>query len=202
MHEATVAAGAYPSPLNYNHFPKSVCTSVNEVSQRPTCSAPPACHAHQGSHVACLSQVICHGIPDRRPLQDGDIVNVDVTACYKGYHGDLNETFVVGEVDEESKRLIRVTAEVCCCMVFKLRMLLLAKVTPASVPEEPILFASCCRRYSRPLRQCSQGCGSGTLATSSASMWASTSSRRASFAHRLTVAASPRPACCHSPLPR
>lgn len=65
-----------------------------------------------GNSVACLSQVICHGIPDRRPLQDGDIVNVDVTAYYKGYHGDLNETFVVGDVDEESKRLIRVTAEV------------------------------------------------------------------------------------------
>jgi methionyl aminopeptidase len=62
------------------------------------------------------SQVICHGIPDRRPLQDGDIVNVDVTACYKGYHGDLNETFVVGAVDEESRRLIRVTAEVRCCI--------------------------------------------------------------------------------------
>ena len=55
--------------------------------------------------------MICHGIPDRRPLQDGDIVNVDVTAFYQGFHGDLNETFVVGEVDEESKNLIRVTAE-------------------------------------------------------------------------------------------
>lgn len=56
--------------------------------------------------------MICHGIPDQRPLQDGDIVNVDVTAYYKGYHGDLNETFVVGTVDEESKNLIKVTAEV------------------------------------------------------------------------------------------
>ena len=60
------------------------------------------------------AQVICHGIPDRRPLQNGDIVNVDVTAYHKGYHGDLNETYVVGEVDEESKRLIRVTAEGGC----------------------------------------------------------------------------------------
>lgn len=59
------------------------------------------------------AQVICHGIPDRRPLQSGDIVNVDVTAYYQGYHGDLNETYVVGEVDAESKNLIRVTAEVC-----------------------------------------------------------------------------------------
>ena len=64
-------------------------------------------------------QVICHGIPDRRPLQNGDIVNVDVTAFYKGYHGDLNETYVVGEVDEESKKLIRVTAEVCSCCNIK-----------------------------------------------------------------------------------
>ncbi|DBB17288.1 TPA: hypothetical protein ACH3X3_014334 [Trebouxia sp. C0006] len=81
VHEATILAGAYPSPLNYFHFPKSVCTSVNEV--------------------------ICHGIPDKRPLEDGDIVNVDVTAYYKGYHGDLNETYVVGQVDDASKKLIK-----------------------------------------------------------------------------------------------
>ena len=57
-------------------------------------------------------QVICHGIPDKRPLQDGDIVNVDVTAYYKGFHGDLNETYVVGEVDDESKRLIKASYDV------------------------------------------------------------------------------------------
>ncbi|KAK9868002.1 hypothetical protein WJX84_011144 [Apatococcus fuscideae] len=85
VHEATLEAGAYPSPLNYFSFPKSVCTSVNEV--------------------------VCHGIPDQRPLQSGDIVNVDVTAYYKGYHGDLNETFVVGEVDSTSKQLLKVTYE-------------------------------------------------------------------------------------------
>ena len=61
-------------------------------------------------------QVICHGIPDQRPLQDGDIVNVDVTAYYKGFHGDLNETFVVGTVDDESKKLIRTTLEVTPCI--------------------------------------------------------------------------------------
>lgn len=61
VHEATIAAGAYPSPYNYYNYPKSVCTSINEI--------------------------ICHGIPDRRPLQDGDIVNVDVSVYYKGYHG-------------------------------------------------------------------------------------------------------------------
>ena len=63
--------------------------------------------------VAPLLQVICHGIPDRRPLEDGDIVNVDVTAFFKGYHGDLNETFVVGDsVDDASKQLVRVASEV------------------------------------------------------------------------------------------
>ena len=55
--------------------------------------------------------MICHGIPDRRPLEDGDIVNVDVTVFLKGYHGDLNETYVVGSADDASKRLIRVTSE-------------------------------------------------------------------------------------------
>ncbi|GMN18780.1 hypothetical protein TIFTF001_046843 [Ficus carica] len=85
VHEATIAAGGYPSPLNYHFFPKSCCTSVNEV--------------------------ICHGIPDARKLEDGDIVNVDVTVYYKGVHGDLNETFFVGNVDEDSKRLVQCTYE-------------------------------------------------------------------------------------------
>ncbi|KAI3681577.1 hypothetical protein L6452_36377 [Arctium lappa] len=85
VHEATVAAGAYPSPLNYHFFPKSCCTSVNEV--------------------------ICHGIPDGRKLEDGDIVNVDVTVYYKGVHGDLNETFFVGNVDEASLQLVKCTYE-------------------------------------------------------------------------------------------
>ena len=57
-------------------------------------------------------QVICHGIPDKRPLQDGDIVNFDVTAYYKGYHGDLNETYVVGNVDDASKKLIKAAYDV------------------------------------------------------------------------------------------
>ena len=70
-------------------LPQSVCTSVNEV--------------------------ICHGIPDKRPLQNGDIVNVDISAFYGGLHSDLNETFVVGEVDEASERLVKVTHEVCRC---------------------------------------------------------------------------------------
>ena len=84
-HEAYLARGAYPSTLNYHAYPKSICTSVNEV--------------------------ICHGIPDDRPLADGDIVNVDVTAFVEGVHGDTNATFPVGRVDEASARLIRVTRE-------------------------------------------------------------------------------------------
>ena len=86
IHDACLEFGAYPSPYNYFNFPKSVCTSVNEV--------------------------ICHGIPDRRPLEDGDIVNLDISVYYNGWHGDLNETHIVGEnVDEESKQLVKVTHE-------------------------------------------------------------------------------------------
>ena len=58
-----------------------------------------------------ILQVICHGVPDKRPLENGDIVNVDVSVFYKGYHGDLNETYCVGECDAESKRLVQTTAQ-------------------------------------------------------------------------------------------
>lgn len=87
VHEETIKRGAYPSPLMYGDppFPKSVCTSVNEI--------------------------ICHGIPDSRKLQDGDIVNLDITVYLNGVHGDHNETFFVGNVDEESQKLTRVTKE-------------------------------------------------------------------------------------------
>eukprot|EP01107_Rhizomastix_libera_P016296 TRINITY_DN668_c0_g1_i2.p1 TRINITY_DN668_c0_g1~~TRINITY_DN668_c0_g1_i2.p1 ORF type:complete len:314 (-),score=90.84 TRINITY_DN668_c0_g1_i2:70-1011(-) len=85
VHEACIERGAYPSPLNYRNFPKSVCTSVNEV--------------------------ICHGIPDSRELIDGDIVNLDVTTYFQGFHGDLNETIPVGNINEESKKLIKTTYE-------------------------------------------------------------------------------------------
>jgi len=71
----------YPSPLNYFKFPKSVCVSPNEV--------------------------ICHGIPDGRPIEEGDIVNLDVSIYHKGFHSDLNETFFIGECDEDSHRLVR-----------------------------------------------------------------------------------------------
>ncbi|XP_063902002.1 methionine aminopeptidase 1-like, partial [Zophobas morio] len=85
VHEACLARDSYPSPLNYCGFPKSCCTSVNEV--------------------------ICHGIPDQRPLREGDIVNIDVTLYHDGYHGDLNETVFVGKADESSIRLIKSTYE-------------------------------------------------------------------------------------------
>ena len=85
VHDLAIEAGGYPSPLNYRGYPKSVCTSVNEV--------------------------ICHGIPDSRPLCDGDIVNIDVTIFREGVHGDTSATFLVGDVDPESLRLVRVTLE-------------------------------------------------------------------------------------------
>ena len=58
-----------------------------------------------------INEVICHGIPDQRELQNGDIVNIDISTFYNGYHGDVNATYLVGEVDEESKKLVRVTRE-------------------------------------------------------------------------------------------
>ncbi|HET9596318.1 MAG TPA: type I methionyl aminopeptidase [Anaeromyxobacteraceae bacterium] len=85
VHEGYLRRGGYPSTLNYHGFPKSLCTSVNEV--------------------------ILHGIPDSRPLEDGDIVNLDVTIYLDGMHGDCSATFPVGEVDEASRRLVRVTRE-------------------------------------------------------------------------------------------
>lgn len=83
VHELTVAAGAYPSPLNYSGFPKSVCTSLNEC--------------------------ICHGIPSLDSvIQDGDIINIDVTVYLDGYHGDTSRTFLVGAVSPEAKALVEV----------------------------------------------------------------------------------------------
>ena len=84
-HEFLCDHGAYPSTLGYKGFPKSLCTSVNEV--------------------------ICHGIPDTTVLADGDIVNVDITAYIGGVHGDNDATFLVGEVDEESRQLVERTRE-------------------------------------------------------------------------------------------
>ena len=84
-HDYMVSRDAYPSTLDYRGFMKSSCTSVNEC--------------------------ICHGIPDSTVLQDGDIVNVDITAYKDGVHGDTNFTFLVGDVDEESRLLVTRTHE-------------------------------------------------------------------------------------------
>ncbi|KAI9767130.1 MAG: Methionine aminopeptidase 1 [Geoglossum simile] len=83
VHRACIERDSYPSPLNYYHFPRSVCTSPNEV--------------------------ICHGIPDQRKLVDGDILNIDVTLYHRGFHGDLNETYYVGPkalADPDSVRVV------------------------------------------------------------------------------------------------
>lgn len=89
VHNETVKRKAYPSPLNYYNFPKSCCTSVNEV--------------------------ICHGIPDKRPLQDGDIVNLDISLYKDGFHTDLNETYYVGDRAKADKETVNVveTAREC-----------------------------------------------------------------------------------------
>ncbi len=84
-HDAYVARGAYPSTLGYHDFPKSICTSVNEV--------------------------LCHGIPDDRPLADGDIVNIDVTAYVDGMHGDTSATVGVGTISPEAAALIDTTRD-------------------------------------------------------------------------------------------
>ncbi|KAL6843168.1 hypothetical protein ACP4OV_026881 [Aristida adscensionis] len=99
VHQMIIDAGAYPSPLGYGGFPKSVCTSVNECT--------------------------CHGIPDSRKLQVatesfsssehyGDIINIDVTVYLNGYHGDTSRTYLCGDVDESTKELVKVTEE---CMM-------------------------------------------------------------------------------------
>lgn len=84
---------AIPAPLNYHGFPKSICTSVN--------------------------QVICHGIPADKKLKDGDIINIDITVIKDGYHGDTSEMFVVGQPSIMAERLIRVTQE-CLYLALKI----------------------------------------------------------------------------------
>lgn len=79
VYDYSMEHGATPATLNYQGFPKSVCTSVN--------------------------QVVCHGVPDDRPLEEGDIVNIDVTSIYKGYYGDTSATFYVGQVSEAARKI-------------------------------------------------------------------------------------------------
>ncbi len=99
-HECYIEHGAYPSTLGYKGFDKSICTSVNGV--------------------------ICHGIPDSRPLESGDIVNVDVTAYVDGMHGDTSATFQVGDVDAPTAGLVETTREATLLGI------------QAIVPDEPM----------------------------------------------------------------
>jgi methionyl aminopeptidase len=85
VHAQTLKAGAVPAPLNYRGFPKSVCVSVNEV--------------------------ICHGIPGDRVLQDGDIVNVDITPILDGYYADASKTFFVGTPGPDAKKIVSIAAQ-------------------------------------------------------------------------------------------
>lgn len=88
-HAFIIEKNAIPAPLNYRGFPKSICTSINNV--------------------------VCHGIPDDKKLKTGDIVNIDVTVILDGWHGDTSRTFFVGEVSIKAKRLTRITYE--CMMI-------------------------------------------------------------------------------------
>lgn len=83
VHDATLKAGAIPAPLDYHGFPKSVCTSVNDV--------------------------VCHGIPGPYVLKEGDIINIDVTCILNGYHGDTSRTYAVGKISKEAQQLLDVT---------------------------------------------------------------------------------------------
>lgn len=86
VYEKTTAMGGIPAPLNYQGFPKSVCTSINEE--------------------------VCHGIPSEDIiLKDGDIINVDVSTILEGYFSDSSRMFLIGDVSEEKKRLVQVTKE-------------------------------------------------------------------------------------------
>src|SRR6187549_4275676 len=82
VHEDTLKKGAIPAPLNYHGFPKSVCTSINDV--------------------------VCHGIPSSERLKDGDIINVDVTHIYDGFHGDTSATFYIGQPSREAKHVTEI----------------------------------------------------------------------------------------------
>ena len=84
-HDFMISQGAYPSTLGYRGYPKSLCTSLNEI--------------------------ICHGIPDDTVIADGDIVNIDITAYIGGVHGDTNATFLAGNVDKDSRLLVERTHE-------------------------------------------------------------------------------------------
>jgi methionyl aminopeptidase len=89
VHEYTLDHGHIPACLGYQGFPKSICTSINEV--------------------------VCHGIPDNTQLRDGDIINVDLTTIVAGWYGDQSETFLIGKVSDTARRLVQVTFD-CLCL--------------------------------------------------------------------------------------
>jgi len=84
-HDYILSHGAIPAPLNYNGFPKSICTSVNDC--------------------------VCHGVPDDSALKEGDIINIDVTCIQNGFYGDTSKTFFVGEVSEIAKQICQCAFE-------------------------------------------------------------------------------------------
>ncbi|KAG5519781.1 hypothetical protein PMAC_000054 [Pneumocystis sp. 'macacae'] len=96
VHMACIERNAYPSPLNYYCYPKSVCTSVNEI--------------------------ICHGIPDKYVLKDGDIINLDVTLYYGGFHGDVNETYYIGEKAKQDADTVRVVETARECLEYAIKI--------------------------------------------------------------------------------
>jgi methionyl aminopeptidase len=84
-HKYIISKGAIPAPLNYHGFPKSICTSVNNV--------------------------VCHGIPNKKTLKNGDIINIDITVIKDGYHGDTSKMFIIGNASIKAKRICQVTQE-------------------------------------------------------------------------------------------
>lgn len=120
VHQETIKRNSYPSPLNYSNFPKSCCTSLNEV--------------------------ICHGIPDSTVLKSGDIINIDVTVYHDGVHGDCSETVFVGDVDERARDLVKTTfdawqAAIAICKPGKLLPSPACQTfTPASLHQYNIFF--------------------------------------------------------------
>jgi methionyl aminopeptidase len=114
-HEYTRDHGHVPAPLQYRGFPKSLCTSINEV--------------------------VCHGIPSRdRILTEGDIVNVDITTVVNGYHGDQSETFIIGEVPARTQKLVQVTAAATAAAIRAIRPGLALSVVGDTI--EPLVHAA------------------------------------------------------------
>ena len=116
IHEAMIKAGSFPSTLGYMGYPKSSCTSVNNI--------------------------LGHGIPDDRPLEEGDIVNIDVTVYFNGYHGDCNDTFAVGAIDADSQHVINMSRQACGIGISQCRPG--AKLSDIGNSIEPMLRANNC----------------------------------------------------------